>query len=123
MRLFLPYLRQGRTYFSATKPFFTAGLNFTSNMDVTSRKAQLACDRKKFEESLPKIIDQVIGPHCEQTKDAIEHYRQSLMYNVPGGKMNRGMTVLATWRLLLGDRTPTDDEYSSAIALAWCVEL
>ena len=52
------------------------GSNFTSNMDVTSRKAQLVCDRKKFEESLPKVIDQVIGPHCEQTKDAIEHYRE-----------------------------------------------
>ena len=38
------------------------------------------------------------------------------------GKMNRGMTVLATWRLLLGDTTPTDEEYYEAIVLAWCVE-
>jgi tRNA(Phe) wybutosine-synthesizing methylase Tyw3 len=36
--------------------------------------------------------------------------------------MNRGMTVLTTWRLLLGDKTPTDEEYYDAIVLAWCVE-
>ncbi|XP_046860084.1 farnesyl pyrophosphate synthase-like isoform X2 [Xenia sp. Carnegie-2017] len=37
--------------------------------------------------------------------------------------MNRGMTVLSTWRLLLSDKTPSDDEYDSAIVLAWCIEL
>ena len=42
---------------------------------------------------------------------------------VNSGKMNRGMTVLSTWRLLLGDKTPSDEEYFSAIVLAWCVEL
>jgi hypothetical protein len=36
--------------------------------------------------------------------------------------MNRGMTVLSTWRLLLGDKTPTDEEYYCATVLAWCVE-
>ena len=36
--------------------------------------------------------------------------------------MNRGMTVLTTWRLLLGDKIPTDEEYYEAIVLAWCVE-
>jgi geranylgeranyl pyrophosphate synthase len=42
---------------------------------------------------------------------------------IPSGKMNRGMTVLATWRLLLGDRQATEEEYFSAIVLAYCVEL
>ena len=37
--------------------------------------------------------------------------------------MNRGMTVLTTWRLLLGDRKATEEEYFSAIVLAYCVEL
>lgn len=37
--------------------------------------------------------------------------------------MNRGMTVLATWRHLLGDKTPTEDEHFSVVVLAWCVEL
>ena len=36
--------------------------------------------------------------------------------------MNRGMTVLTTWRILLGDKQPTDEEHFSAIVLAWCVE-
>lgn len=39
------------------------------------------------------------------------------------GKMNRAMTVLATWRLLHGDSTPSDEELFSVIVLAWCIEL
>ena len=46
-------------------------------MDATSRKAQLLCDKKKFDESFPKIIDQVTATSsCEENKDAIEHYRK-----------------------------------------------
>ena len=90
---------------------------------VKAKKAQLVCDRKKFQESLPKIINQVIDVECSQIQEATEHFKQSLMYNLPGGKMNRGMTVLTTWRLLLGDRKATEEEYLSAIVLAYCVEL
>jgi hypothetical protein len=45
-------------------------------MDAASRQEQIVSDRKKFQESLPKIIDQVTSPQCGQTKDAIEHFRQ-----------------------------------------------
>ena len=38
------------------------------------------------------------------------------------GKMNRGMTVLSTWRLLLGDKEATEEDQQLAIILAWCVE-
>ena len=36
--------------------------------------------------------------------------------------MNRGLTVLSTWRLLQGDRVSSDEEFYRAIVLAWCVE-
>ena len=41
-----------------------------------ARKAQLVCDRKKFRESLPKIINQVIGSESSQTQEATEHFQQ-----------------------------------------------
>ena len=51
--------------------------NLTLDMDANSRKAQLLCDKKKLDESFPKIIDQVTSTSsCEENKDAIEHYRK-----------------------------------------------
>lgn len=47
---------------------------------------------------------------------------QNLDYNVPGGKLNRGLSVVDTVEILKG-RTLTDDEYFKAALLGWCVEL
>ena len=47
---------------------------------------------------------------------------QNLEYNVPGGKLNRGISVVDTVEILKG-RTLTDDEYFKAAVLGWCVEL
>ena len=43
-------------------------------------------------------------------------------YNVPGGKLNRGMSVVDSVEILKG-RPLTDDEYFKAAVLGWCVEL
>lgn len=124
MKLCLSYLNTARSYFRASSRFFTVdSVYLTGKMTATSRKAQLLDDRKKFEEALPKIIDQVTDLHPEELKDATQHYCESIMYNLPGGKMNRGLTVLATYRLLVGDKTPSEDEYYCALVLGWCVEL
>lgn len=45
-----------------------------------------------------------------------------LDYNVPGGKLNRGLSVVDTVEILKG-RTLTDEEYFKAAVLGWCVEL
>lgn len=47
---------------------------------------------------------------------------QNLDYNTPGGKLNRGLSVVDTVEILKG-RTLTDDEYFKAAVLGWCVEL
>ncbi|PBK86758.1 terpenoid synthase [Armillaria gallica] len=46
-------------------------------------------------------------------KDAIDWYKRNLNYNVPGGKLNRGMSVVDTTEIIKG--TPlTYDEYLNA---------
>ncbi|KAJ9562732.1 hypothetical protein OSB04_007892, partial [Centaurea solstitialis] len=54
-----------------------------------------------------------------------DHSRQwaerMLDYNVPGGKMNRGVSVVDSYRLLKGDEL-TDDEFFLSSALGWCAE-
>lgn len=47
---------------------------------------------------------------------------QNLDYNVPGGKLNRGMSVVDSVEILKG-RKLEDDEYLKAAILGWCVEL
>lgn len=48
--------------------------------------------------------------------------RQSLNYNTPGGKLNRGLSVVDTYQILVGK--PLEDEiYMKASILGWAVEL
>ncbi|KAG2354240.1 isoprenoid synthase domain-containing protein [Suillus spraguei] len=55
-------------------------------------------------------------------EDAIAWFNENLIYNVPGGKLNRGVSVVDTVTILL-NRPPTDDEYFKAALLGWCIEL
>ena len=43
-------------------------------------------------------------------------------FNVPGGKLNRGLSVVDSVEILRG-RVLTDDEYFKAALLGWCIEL
>lgn len=47
---------------------------------------------------------------------------QNLYHNTPGGKLNRGMSVVDTVEILQG-RSLTEQEYLKAAILGWCVEL
>jgi farnesyl diphosphate synthase len=47
---------------------------------------------------------------------------QNLDYNVPHGKLNRGLSVVDTVEILMG-RPLDETEYFKAATLGWCVEL
>ncbi len=47
---------------------------------------------------------------------------QNLDYNVPGGKLNRGISVVDSVEILKG-RKLSEDEYFKAALLGWCIEL
>jgi hypothetical protein len=47
---------------------------------------------------------------------------QNLDFNVPGGKLNRGLSVVDSVEILRG-RGLTDDEYFKVALLGWCIEL
>ncbi|KAI0759526.1 farnesyl-diphosphate synthase [Trametes elegans] len=54
--------------------------------------------------------------------DAVEWFQRNLDYNVPGGKLNRGLSVVDSLEILEG-RALTDAELHDASVLGWCVEL
>ncbi|KAK4491793.1 hypothetical protein RD792_002573 [Penstemon davidsonii] len=43
-------------------------------------------------------------------------------YNVPGGKLNRGISVVDSYKLLKLGKELTDDEVFLACSLGWCIE-
>ncbi|XP_073299018.1 farnesyl pyrophosphate synthase 1 isoform X1 [Primulina huaijiensis] len=47
---------------------------------------------------------------------------QMLDYNVPGGKLNRGLSVIDSYKLLKEGRDLTEEEVFLASALGWCIE-
>ncbi|KAI0920000.1 hypothetical protein AcV5_001929 [Taiwanofungus camphoratus] len=90
---------------------------------MTTKDELKALKRQKFEDVFPVIRDELLAYTTAQgmPKDAIEWYRRNLDYNVPGGKLNRGLSVVDTVEILKG-RTLEDDEYFKAAILGWCVE-
>jgi farnesyl diphosphate synthase len=84
----------------------------------------MASDRARFESIFPSIRDQLISyiRNLGAPDSAIEWFRKNLDYNVPYGKLNRGIAVVDTVEILSG-RPLTDEEYHKAAVLGWCVEL
>ena len=98
--------------------------------------------RQRFEDVFPRIRSELIDHITAQgmPKEAIQwytdvrativtvqrpacaHLAQNLNYNVPGGKLNRGISVVDSLQVLKGTAL-TEDEYEKAAILGWCVEL
>jgi hypothetical protein len=60
-------------------------------------------------------------PHLRLLSSPIHCPMQSMDYNVPGGKLNRGLSVVDSVAILKG-RELTDSEYFKAAVLGWAVE-
>ncbi|WFD00256.1 dimethylallyltranstransferase [Malassezia yamatoensis] len=88
--------------------------------------------RERFEHVFSSIVDELLSYMRENSMpdDAISWFKRNLDYNTPGGKLNRGLSVIDTVDLLLctdesGKRTGelSDDQYYKAAVLGWCIEL
>lgn len=87
-----------------------------------SSEKQIA--RSKFENVFGKISTECLDYLTKNgmPNEAIEWFKSNLNYNVPGGKLNRGMSVVDTYQILKND-TLSDEEYERAAILGWCIEL
>jgi len=92
-----------------------------TELDASLAKAMA---RKKFEGAWEVIREELLEHFREQRMpvDAREWYKRNLDYNTPGGKLNRGMSVVDSVQILRG-RPLNDDEYLKAAILGWCIEL
>ncbi|KAI3928630.1 hypothetical protein MKW98_024231 [Papaver atlanticum] len=65
--------------------------------------------------------DLLQDPSYEFTDDARNWVDKMLDYNVLGGKVNRGLSVVDSYRLLKGDEM-SEEEIFLASTLGWCIE-
>ena len=56
-------------------------------------------------------------------KTSINLCFQVLQYNVPGGKKNRGLTVVFAYRMLAAKEELTPENIRLSQIMGWCVEM
>ncbi|XP_059663708.1 farnesyl pyrophosphate synthase 1 [Cornus florida] len=61
-------------------------------------------------------------PAFEFTDDSRQWVERMLDYNVPGGKLNRGLSVIDSYKLLKEGKELTEEEIFLTSALGWCIE-
>lgn len=81
-------------------------------------------ERAAFLSIFPMLVEELtthMKETHEQPDDACAWVKHMMEYNVPGGKLNRGITVVAVHKTLKGGEI-TAEEYARAAVLGWAVE-
>lgn len=86
-----------------------------------------AAARKQFTDEFEPILGDLIAilRLFNMPEGALSWFRENFSYNVPGGKLNRGLSVVDTYAILKGKKVADlgTDEYRKVAILGWCVEL
>ncbi|KAI9439003.1 farnesyl diphosphate synthase [Lactarius indigo] len=104
-------------------PIATSPTPTPAPLPPTAVKDKKVAARKRFEAVYAVVRDDLLDDFRKHNmpEEAIEYYRRSMDYNVPGGKLNRGLSVVDTVAILKG-RELTEAEYFKAAVLGWSVE-
>lgn len=79
--------------------------------------------KPKFLEVYSALKSELLDdPAFEFTDNSRQWVERMLDYNVPGGKLNRGLSVIDSYNLLKEGKELSDDEFFLACALGWCIE-
>lgn len=76
---------------------------------------------EQFKAHFPTLLQEVMEELAgyEMPADIVRWVEETLAYNVPGGKMNRGVAVLVTTAIV----DPQLQRLPEAIVLGWCIEI
>ncbi|CAO2835760.1 unnamed protein product [Amaranthus hypochondriacus] len=79
--------------------------------------------RSKFLQVYQVLKSELLSdPAFDWTDTSRQWVDRMLDYNVPGGKLNRGLSVIDSYKLLKDGEELTEDEIFLASALGWCIE-
>ncbi|KAF9516975.1 hypothetical protein BS47DRAFT_1375827 [Hydnum rufescens UP504] len=87
-------------------------------------RLDVAYNKKRFLEVFPLVIEELLDTWKAESmpEEIVEWYRRSLEYNLLGGKLNFGMSVVDTVEILRGELLE-GEEYRKAAILGWSLEL
>ncbi|KAJ3011076.1 UNVERIFIED_CONTAM: Farnesyl pyrophosphate synthetase, partial [Siphonaria sp. JEL0065] len=100
----------------------------TNGTKGSPKKAKVAVEpydeKKHFEATYDRLAAELIDDMktFRLPENGIAWVEKMLNYTIPGGKMNRGLTVVSSLRSLK-KRDLTEEELLHAEVLGWCVEL
>ncbi|KAM9310716.1 farnesyl pyrophosphate synthase isoform 2-T2 [Pholidichthys leucotaenia] len=91
----------------------------------THGKKALLSDPQLFEERFEELVTELTERDLADPvlTDALNRLREVLVYNAPGGKRNRGLSVIGSLRELLPPPGLTQDTVQRALLVGWCIEL
>nr|ACG34051.1 farnesyl pyrophosphate synthetase [Zea mays] len=76
-----------------------------------------------FKETYSKLKEEMLDdPAFEFTDESLQWIDRMLDYNVLGGKCNRGLSVIDSYRILKGVDVLSKEETFLACTLGWCIE-
>ncbi|CAG8512268.1 6276_t:CDS:10, partial [Dentiscutata heterogama] len=89
-------------------------------MTSSDAKAQA---KKEFEDVFVTLAEEFLANVNSRKlpEEAIEWIRKNIYHNVCGGKMNRGMSVVDSLKILKGDEASAEELFKARV-LGWCVE-
>ncbi|KAH3670825.1 hypothetical protein WICMUC_004794 [Wickerhamomyces mucosus] len=84
--------------------------------------------KEKFLSVFPELVEELTDAlkAYGMTPEAIEWFSENLNYNTPGGKLNRGISVVDTYIILKGLKSIDElstEEYKRVAILGWAIEL
>ncbi|KAI8322663.1 farnesyl pyrophosphate synthase [Martensiomyces pterosporus] len=83
-----------------------------------------ATTRKEFTDFFPQLTQDILSelPSFGATPEMIARIGDVIEYNVLGGKMNRGLSVVDTVKIVRGESELPKDVNEKAMVLGWAVE-
>uniref|UniRef100_A0A1A8GGS2 Farnesyl pyrophosphate synthase n=1 Tax=Nothobranchius korthausae TaxID=1143690 RepID=A0A1A8GGS2_9TELE len=91
----------------------------------THSKKVLLSDPQLFDAQFDVLLSELTerGMNDSGLTDALKRLKEIMVYNVPGGKKNRGLSVIGSLRELLPPSQLTQDLVQQALLIGWCIEM
>lgn len=84
-------------------------------------------NKQKFINQFQGLVEELVDmlKSFKMPQEAIDWFTKNLQYNTPGGKLNRGLSVIDTYCILKNKKVEdlSDEEYRKVAVLGWSVEL
>lgn len=86
-----------------------------------------AAKKQKFVDEFDNLVAELqqVARDYKMPNEAVDWLTKNLNYNTPGGKLNRGLSVIDTYCILKNKEVEdlSDAEYRKVALLGWCIEL